>query len=71
MASASKALSDVSTSVEGVSRGPQGIHRNFRSIKEPKDAEVVINTAESKPEEAAEKIDLEREGFVGAVRESA
>ena len=39
----------------------------------PKDAEVVINTAELTPEEAAQEIilHLEREGFIGTTAESA
>jgi sulfate adenylyltransferase len=48
-----------------------GIIKEFTGIsdpyEEPKDAEVVINTAELTPEEAAQEIilHLEREGFVG------
>ena len=49
-----------------------GILKEFTGIsdpyEEPKDAEVVINTADLTPEEAAQEIilHLEREGFVGA-----
>ena len=49
-----------------------GIIKEFTGIsdpyEEPKDAEVVINTAELTPEEAAQEIilHLEREGFIGA-----
>ena len=48
-----------------------GIIKEFTGIsdpyEEPKDAEVVINTADLTPEEAAQEIllHLEREGFVG------
>src|SRR2546430_9468986 len=48
-----------------------GILKEFTGIsdpyEEPKDAEVVVNTAELSPEEAAQEIilHLEREGFVG------
>jgi len=48
-----------------------GILKEFTGIsdpyEEPKDAEVVINTAELSPEEAAQEIilHLEREGFIG------
>ncbi|HEY1464230.1 MAG TPA: bifunctional sulfate adenylyltransferase/adenylylsulfate kinase [Terriglobales bacterium] len=49
-----------------------GIVKEFTGIsdpyEEPKDAEVVINTADLSPEEAAQTIilHLEREGFIGA-----
>jgi sulfate adenylyltransferase len=49
-----------------------GILKEFTGIsdpyEEPKDAEVVINTAETTAEEAAQQIflHLEREGFIGA-----
>ncbi|MBA3915976.1 MAG: bifunctional sulfate adenylyltransferase/adenylylsulfate kinase [Acidobacteriales bacterium] len=49
-----------------------GILKEFTGIsdpyEEPKDADVVINTAELSPEEAAQEIvlHLEREGFIGA-----
>jgi sulfate adenylyltransferase len=49
-----------------------GIVKEFTGIsdpyEEPKDAEVVINTADMSPEEAAQTIilHLEREGFIGA-----
>ncbi len=49
-----------------------GILKEFTGIsdpyEEPKDAEVVINTGELSPEEAAQEIilHLEREGFIGA-----
>jgi len=52
-----------------------GVLKEFTGIsdpyEEPKDAEVVINTAELTPEEAAQEIilHLEREGFVGAIGE--
>jgi sulfate adenylyltransferase len=48
-----------------------GIIKEFTGIsdpyEEPTDAEVVINTAELTPEEAAQEIilHLEREGFIG------
>jgi sulfate adenylyltransferase len=48
-----------------------GILKEFTGIsdpyEEPKDAEVIINTAELSPEEAAQEIilHLEREGFIG------
>ena len=48
-----------------------GILKEFTGIsdpyEEPRDAEVVINTAEMTPEEAAQEIilHLEREGFIG------
>ena len=48
-----------------------GIIKEFTGIsdpyEEPKDAEVVINTADLSPEEAAQEIilHLEREGFIG------
>ena len=48
-----------------------GILKEFTGIsdpyEEPADAEVVINTAELSPEEAAQEIilHLEREGFIG------
>jgi sulfate adenylyltransferase len=48
-----------------------GIIKEFTGIsdpyEEPTDAEVVINTAEFTPEEAAQEIilHLEREGFIG------
>jgi len=48
-----------------------GIVKEFTGIsdpyEEPKDAEVVINTADLTPEESAQEIilHLEREGFVG------
>jgi sulfate adenylyltransferase len=54
-----------------------GILKEFTGIsdpyEEPKDAEVVINTAELTPEEAAQEIilHLEREGFFGAIGERA
>lgn len=54
-----------------------GILKEFTGIsdpyEEPKDAEVVINTAELSPEEAAQEIilHLEREGFVGVNGHSA
>jgi sulfate adenylyltransferase len=54
-----------------------GVLKEFTGIsdpyEEPKDAEVVINTAELTPEEAAQEIilHLEREGFVGAIGEPA
>jgi sulfate adenylyltransferase len=54
-----------------------GILKEFTGIsdpyEEPKDAEVVINTAELSPEEAAQEIilHLEREGFVGVNGQSA
>ena len=54
-----------------------GVLKEFTGIsdpyEEPKDAEVVINTAELTPEEAAQEIilHLEREGFVGAIGEVA
>jgi len=53
-----------------------GILKEFTGIsdpyEEPKDAEVVINTAELSPEEAAQEIvlHLEREGFFGATAQS-
>src|SRR5438270_11607251 len=49
-----------------------GILKEFTGIsdpyEEPKDAEVVINTADLTPEEAAQEIilHLEREGFIAA-----
>jgi len=49
-----------------------GILKEFTGIsdpyEEPQDAEVVINTADLTPEEAAQEIilHLEREGFIGA-----
>src|SRR6184192_4188305 len=49
-----------------------GILKDFTGVsdpyEEPKDAEVVINTADVTPEEAAQAIILhmEREGFIGA-----
>ncbi len=49
-----------------------GILKEFTGVsdpyEEPKDAEVVINTADLTPEEAAQEIvlHLEREGFIGA-----
>jgi sulfate adenylyltransferase len=49
-----------------------GILKDFTGIsdpyEEPKDADIVINTAEVAPEEAAHAIVLhmEREGFIGA-----
>jgi sulfate adenylyltransferase len=54
-----------------------GILKEFTGIsdpyEEPKDAEVVINTADLSPEEAAQEIilHLEREGFIGVNGESA
>jgi len=54
-----------------------GILKEFTGIsdpyEEPKDAEVVINTAELSPEEAAQEIilHLEREGFIGVNGQSA
>ncbi len=54
-----------------------GILKEFTGIsdpyEEPKDAEVVINTADLTPEEAAQEIilHLEREGFFGAIGERA
>jgi sulfate adenylyltransferase len=54
-----------------------GILKEFTGIsdpyEEPKDAEVVINTAELSPEEAAQEIilHLEREGFIGVNGRSA
>lgn len=51
-----------------------GILKEFTGVsdpyEEPKDAEVVINTAEFSPEEAAQEIilHLEREGFIGVSR---
>ena len=54
-----------------------GILKEFTGIsdpyEEPKDAEVVINTAELSPEEAAQEIilHLEREGFIGVNGHSA
>jgi sulfate adenylyltransferase len=54
-----------------------GILKEFTGIsdpyEEPKDAEVVIDTAQLTPEEAAQEIilHLEREGFVGVIGESA
>ncbi len=54
-----------------------GILKEFTGIsdpyEEPKDAEVVINTAELSPEEAAQEIilHLEREGFIGVNAPSA
>src|SRR6201999_883456 len=54
-----------------------GILKEFTGIsdpyEEPKDAEVVINTAELTPEEAAQEIilHLEREGFIGVNGQSA
>ncbi len=51
-----------------------GIIKEFTGVsdpyEEPKDAEVVINTAELSPEEAAQEIilHLEREGFIGESR---
>src|SRR6266700_8253441 len=54
-----------------------GVLKEFTGIsdpyEEPKDAEVVINTAELTPEEAAQEIilHLEREGFVGANDQAA
>ena len=53
-----------------------GIIKEFTGIsdpyEEPKDAEVVINTAERTPEEAAQEIilHLEREGFIGVAGSS-
>ena len=53
-----------------------GIVKEFTGVsdpyEEPKDAEVVINTAELTPEEAAQEIilHLEREGFIGVVETS-
>jgi sulfate adenylyltransferase len=54
-----------------------GVLKEFTGIsdpyEEPKDAEVVINTAELTPEEAAQEIilHLEREGFIGVNGASA
>ncbi len=54
-----------------------GLVKEFTGIsdpyEEPKDAEVVINTAELSPEEAAQEIvlHLEREGFIGVNGEGA
>jgi sulfate adenylyltransferase len=54
-----------------------GILKEFTGIsdpyEEPKDAEVVIDTAELSPEEAAQEIilHLEREGFIGVNGQSA
>ena len=54
-----------------------GIIKEFTGIsdpyEEPRDAEVVINTAELTPEEAAQEIilHLEREGFIGPNEEAA
>ncbi|HXX40810.1 MAG TPA: adenylyl-sulfate kinase, partial [Chthoniobacterales bacterium] len=54
-----------------------GIIKEFTGIsdpyEEPNDAEVVINTAELTPEEAAQEIilHLEREGFIGLNEERA
>jgi sulfate adenylyltransferase len=54
-----------------------GILKEFTGIsdpyEEPKDAEVVINTAELSPEEAAQEIilHLEREGFIGVNGEAS
>ena len=54
-----------------------GILKEFTGIsdpyEEPRDAEVVINTAELSPEEAAQEIilHLEREGFIGVNGQSA
>jgi sulfate adenylyltransferase len=54
-----------------------GIIKEFTGIsdpyEEPADAEVVINTAELTPEEAAQEIilHLEREGFIGLNEEPA
>ena len=54
-----------------------GILKEFTGIsdpyEEPKDAEVVINTADLTPEEAAQEIilHLEREGFFGAMESAA
>jgi len=54
-----------------------GIIKEFTGIsdpyEEPNDAEVVINTAEFTPEEAAQEIilHLEREGFIGLNEELA
>lgn len=54
-----------------------GIVKEFTGIsdpyEEPKDAEVVINTADLSPEEAAQEIilHLEREGFIGVNGEAA
>ena len=52
---------------------PQRVHRNLDPYEEPKDAEVVINTADATPEEAAQQIilHLEREGFIGVNGTSA
>ena len=52
---------------EGKGRNSKGIYRYLRSYEEPKDAEVVINTADLTAEEAAQQIflHLEREGFIG------
>ena len=53
-----------------------GIIKEFTGIsdpyEDPKDAEVVINTADLSPEEAAQEIilHLEREGFIGTTAES-
>jgi sulfate adenylyltransferase len=53
-----------------------GILKEFTGIsdpyEDPKDAEVVINTAELSPEEAAQEIilHLEREGFIGVTGQS-
>jgi sulfate adenylyltransferase len=53
-----------------------GLIKEFTGIsdpyEEPKDAEVVINTAERTPEEAAQEIilHLEREGFIGVAGSS-
>ena len=54
-----------------------GILKEFTGVsdpyEEPTDAEVVINTADLTPEEAAQEIilHLEREGFVGSIGEAA
>jgi sulfate adenylyltransferase len=54
-----------------------GIVKEFTGVsdpyEEPKDAEVVINTADLSPEEAAQEImlHLEREGFIGVNGKSA
>jgi sulfate adenylyltransferase len=51
-----------------------GIIKEFTGVsdpyEDPTDAEVVINTAELSPEEAAQEIilHLEREGFIGESR---
>jgi sulfate adenylyltransferase len=51
-----------------------GIVKEFTGIsdpyEEPADAEIVIDTSETTPEEAAQQVilHLEKEGFIGALR---